>query len=188
MPINESQLNKALDSQTEKIQKVVKEANDNFTKVAGPLTASVLELAETVKLLKEKLNLQGAEVSLVKTSVLEVKASILEVKVNTTEQNKTIEEMEKKLETMEIRARSKNLKIYGMKEDDTETRPALQRKICELLNEHYGMANVFLELPSRLPTKDAKNVIFFCTARCLLDAPSCLEQTCLQLQHQKEPS
>ena len=156
MPINESQLNKALDSQTEKIQKIVKEANDNFVKAAGSLTATVQELANTVKLLQGHVNLQEAKMALVETSVLEVKADILEVKMIKLEQNKDISEINKKLETLEIRARSKNLKIYGMKEEASETRPALQRKISELLSKHYGMDSVPLELPSRLPTKDTK--------------------------------
>ena len=156
MPINESQLNKALNSQTEKIQQIVKEANENFVKAAGSLTTTVQELANTVKLLQGHVNLQDAKIALVETSVLEVKADILEVKMIKLEQNKDIKGLENKLETLEIRARTKNLKIYGMKEEATETRPALQRKICELLKEHYGMVNISLELPSRLPTKDAK--------------------------------
>ena len=156
MPINESQLNKALDSQTEKIQGVIKKAHEDFSKLAETLTASTLKLTESVQQIKEKLNLQAAAVVSVETTVKEVKVDILEVKVTTLEQNNTIKELENKLETLEIRARSKNLKIYGVKEEATETRPALQRKISELLKEHYGMVNIFLELPSRLPTKDIK--------------------------------
>ena len=57
MPINESQLNKALDSQTEKIQKSIAEANENFSKLAENLTASTLKLTETVQEIKGKLNL-----------------------------------------------------------------------------------------------------------------------------------
>ena len=68
MPINESQLNKALDSQTEKIQKIVKEANDNFVKAAGSLTTTVQELANAVKLLQANVKLQEAKTALVETS------------------------------------------------------------------------------------------------------------------------
>ena len=74
------------------------------------------------------MNLQEAKIALVATSVLEVKADILEVKMFKLEHNKDIKGLENKLETLKIGARSRNPKIYGMKEEATETRPALPEK------------------------------------------------------------
>ena len=65
-----------------------------------------------------------------------------------------VESWEKKLETLEIKARIRNLIVRGVEEDATETRPALQKEICQLLNKHYGMVDISIGLPYRLPTKN----------------------------------
>lgn len=154
MPINESQLNKALESQTAEIKKTVKESQDYFNIVAKSLTESMQKMVDKLNLLTERVDAQDIHIRETQISLLETKTTILETKVEVVSQKSSTNALEKKLETLEIRARSKNLIVHGVEEKENETRPSLQREIRELLNKHYGLANASIELPSRLPTKD----------------------------------
>ena len=158
MAITDAQLNKALKAQTE-------EMAAKFTEAAAALGESVKKTIETtiepMKSLADLVGKTGAVVERLKRCLKKLTENVEKQKIAiqiASEESKNlkiaVESLEKKLETEEIRARIRNLVVHGVEEDAEETRPALQKEICQLLNKHYGMVDVSIELLYRLPTKN----------------------------------
>ena len=76
----------------------------------------------------------------------------------TEQQEQTIKTLEKELESLKIHVRSKNLIIHGVPEETGETRPALKKKISELLSTHCGKPDISFDIPTRIGlTQKRKN-------------------------------
>ena len=151
MPINDQQLNKALKSQTEELATKYSDFFENLKKSMGEIVTETSE--RQIQILERQMEMIDSltrTVTKVKEQIEKHETEISDTQEILCHQKKAIESLKRKFETAEIRARSKNLIFHGIKEETGETRHALKRKICELVNMHYGMAGASIDFPSRL--------------------------------------
>ena len=155
MPISESQLNKALEAQTEDLakrnQKFLAEFQKEILGLVKDLGGQIKEIVETQRSCNSQIAIINAGMSVATEKVLEHEVKFGEVIKELTSLKKANVSLKKELESLKIQARQKNIMIYGIKEEAGETKPALKRKVCELLISHYGMAEVSIDLPTRIP-------------------------------------
>ena len=157
MPINEKQLNRALQSQTEQMATTNAEIVIGLKNIVKETTETCVENLKTANECILTLTNKLAELE---RKVISQDIIIEELRKEQSSQKQTIESLNLKMENIEIRARSKNLILHGIKEEADEAGPALKRKIREVLNKHFGMATASIDVPSRLgaPPKDKRKI------------------------------
>ena len=128
----------------------------DFKKEITSITDGVIstqgKIMEIQQLCQSQINSINAGITIVSKKVVEQEEKIGEIAAENSALKKDVSTLKKEVESIKIRARQKNLMIYGIKEEAGETKPALKQKVCEIIKKFYGMASVIIiDLPTRLP-------------------------------------